>query len=273
MIGPEIAVPDVTEAVIGYRQLLLQRHTQHNYRLMSPYQDEPWSRAELRAACRREIRVPEGLVLPYPPKPHSAPAKDCGCGIYAYFEPCPVGPRPHYYGHIEEKPGTPVACVVLLSGRLEVHARGMRAERARLCALGLNERLDVDEEVALREIGLRFEAAVVDEHALEHLAPEYGTPLAACLRPGPPAPPEPPEPPCDPIHRSHARVMVEFGPPEPRHRTSRWEHVPVAINVAAGAGNGAIMASIGPAPLSVASCGFSLGVAALLEAKRRRRRG
>lgn len=197
MIGPEVTVPDVTEAVIGYRQFMLENHTQHNYRLVSPHAREPWPKVQMTAKCNVEVKVPEGIVVPGPIKQHSAPQKDCGCGIYAYFEPCPVSESRDSLRYYMGGP-TPsiITALVSLEGRIEVHARGMRAQRARICALGGHLGLSADECAGLNEIAKRFEVPVVHQSGLAQLAPEYGRPLREDMRPAAPKPPEsPPEPP------------------------------------------------------------------------------
>src|SRR5207253_2849944 len=141
------------------------------------------------------------------------------------------GPLPRDYWRAMAfigEPGTAISCLVSLSGRLEVHARGMRAEVGRICAIGLNERLGGDELVALREIGDRFGAAVVDESELPRIATEYGAPLSASMRPYSPPPPSP--------SCGLDELLVDFGP-RPHPRRSLWEHAPVWANVAAGATN------------------------------------
>jgi hypothetical protein len=59
----------------------------------------------------------------------STPQKSCSCGFYARYDPTPRG----------ASAGTPdlVAGAVRLWGRIELHAHGMRAERATVVALAL----------------------------------------------------------------------------------------------------------------------------------------
>lgn len=185
MIGPEVSVaPDFTEPVIGYRQFILEPHSQHNFRLMSPHQREPWLTQTVTARCNAKLPVPDGLVLPAMPlRSHSAPHKDCGCGIYAYFEPCPVpktSPNLYYLW----RDANEVAALVTVEGRVEVHAHGMRAQRATIQALGLNGNLSPFETAALKEIGRQWDVPVVPQDALPEIAVEYGRPLDKASRPG-----------------------------------------------------------------------------------------
>ena len=192
MIGPEINVPDVTEPVVGYRHFALARRTQHNFALCSPDRNEWWTSPEKTARCDQTKTLHSDLVVleGIRPRPHSAPAKDCGCGIYAYFEPV-RGSRPErsyvLYGLSSLVPpgyeAVKVAAAVVLSGRLEVHGKGMRAAHARIVALGLYPRLTDDERLALVEIGRRWGVAVVPDEQLATEARKHGSPLDESLRP------------------------------------------------------------------------------------------
>lgn len=187
MIGPEVNAPDFTEAVIGYRTFRLVRHTQHNYRLESPYQRMPWDVVEMTARCTEAIKLPEGLVLLHELRPHSAPAKNCGCGIYAYFDYRRIEKDRYRSSHMhlsfERDYGTELLALVSLSGRIEVHSGGMRAQKGRICAIGLNANLNADEIDGLGVIAKTFGIPVVQQDNLPTLAPEYGRELGKDLRP------------------------------------------------------------------------------------------
>lgn len=188
MIGPEIQVPDVTEAVVGYRQFGLARHGQHNYQLVSPHTGDPWLTVECTAKCNKTIKSERVVLDGIRPKQHSAPAKDCGCGIYAYFDPCLVAVYDNSMrwmsmhgarGPEDER----VAALVTMTGRIEVHARGMRSAKARICALGMNGNLNADERAALKTIADDFGVPLVPQADLPKLATEFGRPLDDSLRP------------------------------------------------------------------------------------------
>lgn len=188
MIGPEVNAPDLTEAVVGYRTFRVVRNGQHNYGLESPYRRMPWDAVEMTARCTEAIKVPEGLVLLHEPRPHSAPAKNCGCGIYAYFDYRRIEKdryRSHMHLSFGQDYGTEFVALVSLSGRIEVHSGGMRAQKGRICAIGLNANLSADETQGLCVIAEAFGVPVVEQDNLPILAPEYGRELGRDLRPKP----------------------------------------------------------------------------------------
>lgn len=184
MIGPEVTVPDLTEAVIGYRRFAVSLASQHNYQLVSPYARTPWTTAEVTAKCMATVKVPEGIVLPTDPRPHPAPAKDCGCGIYVYFDPCPIERRSYDYSYGDHE----VQALMSVSGRIEVHASGMRAEKARLCALSVNDELSADEKIGLTLIAKSLGVPLVTQDSLPTMAPEFGRELGPEMRPVSPSP-------------------------------------------------------------------------------------
>lgn len=191
MIGPEIQAPDLTEAVIGYRRFNLELRSQHNYHLVSPHTSEPWPTVERTARCNKTISSERVVLDGIRPKAHSAPQKDCGCGIYAYFEPCPISERTDRYMHMNPYSGpapTEVEALVSVTGRIEVHARGLRAQRARICALGMNSTLSGSEREGLAAIAALFGVPVVPQAELPRIASEFGGDVPASLRPEPPSP-------------------------------------------------------------------------------------
>ncbi|HTU96775.1 MAG TPA: hypothetical protein VMF14_13100 [Solirubrobacteraceae bacterium] len=106
----EGSAPDLITAVIGFRQWRLSGDE-----LLSFRADEPWRRGVQTARCATHA--------------HAAPANGCTCGIYAWYAPAPRGASAM----------TPdlVAGAVALWGQIELHAHGMRAERAMVVALAL----------------------------------------------------------------------------------------------------------------------------------------
>ena len=102
--------PDLADPVVGFRQWRLT-----DGRLRSLYSGVRWHGRELRARCALRDR-----------DSHESPANACSCGIYAYYDPCPrtasAGTRDF------------VAGAVILWGRIELHATGMRAQYARVVA-------------------------------------------------------------------------------------------------------------------------------------------
>jgi hypothetical protein len=152
------SAPDLVEPVVGFRQWRLAGRT-----LNSLFSDEQWPHAELRARCKVGGHDPA-----------SAPSKACSCGIYAYYDPCPrraSAATPDFIGG-----------VVVLWGRVELHATGMRAEHARIVALELplsrgRKRRD------LVEVADRLGVAAVPHRELKAVGAEHGSPLQRSLRP------------------------------------------------------------------------------------------
>jgi hypothetical protein len=114
MIGQHATAPDLIEPVVAYREWLYDPEGEG---LVSPHVKEPWHPGWMLARCR-----------PYPyyyaPKNrdhHPAPEPACMCGLYGY----------HGSEYIS---GTVVGAVVV-TGRIQVHETGVRAERAKVVAL------------------------------------------------------------------------------------------------------------------------------------------
>jgi hypothetical protein len=107
------AAPDLITAVIGFRQ----------FRVIG---DELWS---ARADYRWDAGTHTAVCLASVPHDEPVPAKGCTCGFYARYTP---SPRTASVMTMEL-----VAGAVSLSGRIELHAHGMRAEHASVVAVAL----------------------------------------------------------------------------------------------------------------------------------------
>jgi hypothetical protein len=160
--------PDLLAPVIGFRSWRIA-----NGRLLSPYIPCRWEGRVMRARCFDANRVllrGEGWL----DEPHASPHPECQCGVYAYHRP---GLR-SYYGEQWWCDG-----VIAAWGRIEVHADGLRAEFARVEALGIpdltNERL----VHAVEAIGARLGVPVTSAEALPELAQRLGGPVPSSLRP------------------------------------------------------------------------------------------
>lgn len=154
------AAPDLVDPVVAFRQWRLSEGA-----LWSLYSGVRWSTAELRATCS------EGRH-----DPTLAPSKGCSCGIYADYEPRPL----------MASAGTPdfVSGAVVLWGRVEVHASGMRAEHARI--VGLEQPLTSGgKRRQLDTVAAQLSVPVVPHSRLAAVAMAHGLPLDPCLRPAP----------------------------------------------------------------------------------------
>jgi hypothetical protein len=150
--------PDLADPVVGFRQWRLT-----DGRLRSLYSGVRWQGRELRARCALDGR-----------HFHESPANACSCGIYAYYDPCP---RTASAGTREL-----IAGAVVLWGRLELHARGMRAQYARVVALELPFSRG-RKRSELERVAQRLDVPVVPHRKLAAVASLYGLPLESRMRP------------------------------------------------------------------------------------------
>jgi hypothetical protein len=107
-------------------------------------------------------------------EPHASPHPDCQCGVYAYHRP---GLR-SYYGEQWWCEG-----VIAAWGRIEVHADGLRAEYARVEALGIPDLTNDRLVPAVEAIGARLGVPVTSAEALPELAERLGGTVPESLRP------------------------------------------------------------------------------------------
>jgi hypothetical protein len=154
-------------------------------RLRSPYLPAFWDERLLVARCHSEATGAGAGLLP-----HSPPITSCDCGIHAYPEPNIEFPTVDYRG---------VSGIVTLRGRVLVGPRGMRAELARLEALGFYSRWSRRQKREVSAIADRLEVDLVDLDDLANAAPDYGRPLdpelLSRVRAADPSPQRSPEPP------------------------------------------------------------------------------
>lgn len=157
MIGSresELRAPDFIEPVLGFRAWRLR-----DEELVSPYVDTPWTGEPLRARCLRERVHFRPASAPHE---EPAPMPRCACGIYAYFDP------------VDRSGGDPqfIRGAVVVWGRIEVHAEGMRAEYAR--AVVLAEPADWRKRRELQRVAERLGVEAVPMADLRRAAARYG---------------------------------------------------------------------------------------------------
>lgn len=190
-IGPTIEAPDLLDEVVGFRTFALARQSNHDYCLTSPHQtDVKWTTPTMRATCNKpELEEGSAVVLPpgCHPKRHPAPHPGCDCGIYAYYKMNRTNYKTQrgslYSSMFGTYDASKLPAIVTLSGRLEVHATGVRAEKATIRALGLHKDLSDYERSAVELIAQRWGIPAVDADHLTALASEFGTELPERLRP------------------------------------------------------------------------------------------
>jgi hypothetical protein len=168
----ESRLPDLIEPIVGFRNWRIFRTGPAE--LSSPYLPVVWSEPVVRAECRR-WRSPEDLLR----ETHAAPHPDCGCGIRAYQTPT---------GDFSKVDYRAVSGIVTVWGRIEIESDEMRAELARVEALGVYRRWSRRQQDAVREVASRLGADIVDLHELDAAARSYGAPPPPSLLAEPRAP-------------------------------------------------------------------------------------
>ena len=155
----------VVEPIVGFRDWRVI-----DGRLSSPNFPIWWDQPVLGAECRRYRRAEDLLQ-----EPHVAPAPACGCGIHAYYTPAGEFSKIDFRG---------VSGIVSLWGRIELDGDGMRAQHARVEALGLYARSSSRQRSAVKEIAASLAVDLVDLRELGSAASRYGSVQSATAPPG-----------------------------------------------------------------------------------------
>jgi hypothetical protein len=150
--------PDLIEPLTGFRCWRVV-----GGRLRSPYLPVFWDEPLLPAQCHRQATAAND-VLP----PHHPPSALCGCGIHAYHEPNLDFPTVDYRG---------VTGIVTLRGKVAVEGEGMRAELARVEALGFYSRWSRRQKRDVTAIAGQLQVDLVDLEDLPSAVGDYGRPL------------------------------------------------------------------------------------------------
>jgi hypothetical protein len=155
-----VRTPDLIEPVVGFRSWRIDDDF-----LLSPSTDEWWPPGtELAARCLRGTHLEQ------------APAHDCDCGIYAYYEAWTTAT---WYA---TRPGDSIPGAVLAWGRIEASYRGMRAQFARLLCLGLPPWADRERKRRIYAEATRLGIQVTPLKNLARVAASAGQPVPAILR-------------------------------------------------------------------------------------------
>ena len=160
--------PDLIQPVVGFRKWRVVRD-----HLTSPYIPLRWDEPVIEARCfpaNRSLMFGAGWLE----EPHAAPHPHCQCGVYAWHRLPPFAAIPdpdRAFG------------VVALTGRMEVHEDGMRAERAAIRALGYAPNLGARHRETMRSIAAGLGVELVTEDSLPEAARHFGGPVPAELLP------------------------------------------------------------------------------------------
>jgi hypothetical protein len=156
-------VPDLLHPVYAFRDWRITPDG-----LTSPRTGVPWPGPVLAAECHP--RTPESLIRP----PHRAPGRDCSCGIHGYFRPGYETSKVDYRG---------VTGIIRVWGEVELHHEGVRAQFARVEALGVYTRWTRRQKAAVDDVAGELGVDVVDLHDLEEAAARYATAVPGDLVP------------------------------------------------------------------------------------------
>jgi hypothetical protein len=167
------AAPDLIEPVAGFRDWRLE-----DGRLESRHLPVVWSEPTMVARCWESGGTEFAPTVDA--RPHRPPGRHCSCGIYAYYWPD---------GDFALIDVRGVCGIVTLWGNLEVHADGMRAEFARIEALGVYSRWTRRKRDEVAAVADALDVDVVAHEELGEAVADYGRPLPASMIP--PADPEP----------------------------------------------------------------------------------
>jgi DNA invertase Pin-like site-specific DNA recombinase len=155
--GLEFA-PDLIEPIVGFRHWRLVRGA-----LSSMFSMTRWETADMTARCAGGSHDPA-----------QTPSPQCTCGVYAYYEPCPLT--------ASAMSSELVGGAVVVWGRVEAHATGVRAEHARIVALDLPV-LGTRKRRAVTQIAERLGVRAIPHRHLKTEALTHGAPLPSSLRP------------------------------------------------------------------------------------------
>lgn len=152
------SAPDLIEPVLGFR--LWSIDPDGNLRSLH-HPEQTWPSDTLTARCRAG-------------RPHQAPEHDCSCGVHAWYTPCPQ----------TASLGCPgvVAGAIVLWGRVELHAQGMRGQHCRIVALALPPfRSRKREHVIVA--AARLNVPAVPNRTLARVSALHGAPIPRALCP------------------------------------------------------------------------------------------
>jgi hypothetical protein len=154
--------PDLLQPVVGFRDWRVTGDG-----LESPRTGTVWGSRVIQATCHP--RNVEDFVLP----PHEAPHPACNCGVHASHRLNDQAAKVDYRG---------VSGIVSLWGLIQVHDEGMRAQYARVEALGVYARWTRRQRDAVLEVADRLGCDLVELGDLAEAAARYGAPLPEVLR-------------------------------------------------------------------------------------------
>lgn len=173
--GPPEDSPDLIQPVVGYRAWEPCGRTELCSHGLGGLE---WQPGVNHAECRlRQVRTVELGRREAEDTPHDAPGGDCECGLYCMHS---ISGELLAWG----QRGAAVGAVVVW-GRVAVHREGMRAEYARIVALGLPDRAVLSPSLRQQheQIAARYGVPLVPVVQLEEEALRHGIKLPEELLP------------------------------------------------------------------------------------------
>lgn len=183
-VEPSEPPPVFTECVVGYRVWSIDPFG----RLRPQSVDKrPWLAGENVAQCDKRDTGgwltlswnTFGPVDPPAPEGHKAPAKGCDCGLYARFNPEDVTALTYD----SDASKVCVAGSVIAWGDVQVHADGMRAEKAQITALATTTDMTPEVLELVGRVAERYGVPLVPMELLRHEALMHGAPVPEECRP------------------------------------------------------------------------------------------
>jgi hypothetical protein len=165
--------PDLIEPVVGFRDWRVV-----DGQLASRHLPMLWTDPTAHAEC-----YPIGgyeFASELDPQPHTAPGVGCSCGIYAWHQP---------QGEFAIFDVRGVSGIVTLWGTLQAYADGVRAEYARVEALGVYPLWTKAKKETVAQIAAALGADLVDHDRLSEVSGDYGQPIPVELLPAQLTPP------------------------------------------------------------------------------------
>jgi hypothetical protein len=137
--------------------------------LCSRFMPLRWTGPVLQADCFFALPTPFRSSSPWLDEPHHAPHPQCGCGIHAEWTPDLHAPAVDFRA---------VTGIVALWGTAcDAPGGFLRAEHARVCALGLLQHASRRQRGAIDSVAAQLECDVLDVRELDRAAARYGKTL------------------------------------------------------------------------------------------------
>lgn len=191
--APKVEIPTFSECVIGYRKWYIDALG----RLRPITVDQrPWVPGVNEGQCDAD-HSPFGAFAGAwlygsssrrrAPKKHKAPHRACHCGLYARFSLSETLGREANaaFPDLARLVVVPVVGAIAAWGDLQVHRDGLRASRACVVALAVEDAMPAKVKRLVERVAAEHRVACVPLDVLEMEASQHGTPLPDSAKPEP----------------------------------------------------------------------------------------